>query len=81
LLNLDVLLARQALPAALSGVYAVALVLNKIAYWLPQAVGVIALPRLADAANRRRVVRTALLVRRGPFRGECALYAQRAARR
>jgi O-antigen/teichoic acid export membrane protein len=62
LLNLDVVLARQALPATLSGVYAVALVVNKIAYWLPQAVGVIALPRLADPANRGRVIRTALAV-------------------
>jgi O-antigen/teichoic acid export membrane protein len=62
LLNLDVVLARHVLPADLSGLYAVGAIVAKIAYWLPQAVGVIALPHLVNAAGRRRVVAVALLV-------------------
>jgi O-antigen/teichoic acid export membrane protein len=61
LLNLDVLLARNVLPAYGSGVYAVGLVLTKVAYWLPQAVAVVALPRLADRAGRRAVLRAGVL--------------------
>jgi O-antigen/teichoic acid export membrane protein len=53
LVNLDVILARTALPGHESGVYAVGAVLTKIAYWLPQAVAVILLPRLAHGAGRR----------------------------
>jgi O-antigen/teichoic acid export membrane protein len=61
LLNLDVILARNVLPAHGSGVYAVGLVLTKAAYWLPQAVAVVVLPRLADRANRRSVLRAGVL--------------------
>jgi O-antigen/teichoic acid export membrane protein len=61
LVNLDVILARTALPGHESGVYAVGAVLTKIAYWLPQAVGVILLPRLTDGAGRRAVLARGVL--------------------
>jgi O-antigen/teichoic acid export membrane protein len=60
LLNLDVLLARHHLPGALAGEYAVAAVFAKVAFWLPQGVGVVLLPRLADATSRSRAVRRAV---------------------
>ncbi|WP_369258832.1 hypothetical protein [Geodermatophilus amargosae] len=62
LVNLDVLLARHHLPADLAGEYAVGAVFAKVAYWLPQGVGVVVLPRLADAAARRRELPRALAV-------------------
>jgi O-antigen/teichoic acid export membrane protein len=61
LVNLDVILARTALPGHESGVYAVGAVLTKIAYWLPQAVAVIVLPRLADGAGRRAALARGVL--------------------
>jgi hypothetical protein len=60
LLNLDVLLARHHLPGALAGEYAVAAVFAKVAFWLPQGVGVVLLPRLADAGSRSRAVGRAI---------------------
>jgi hypothetical protein len=60
LLNLDVLLARHHLPAAASGEYAVAAIVTKVAFWLPQGVGVVLLPKLADAAGRHRALPSAL---------------------
>ncbi|WP_033442481.1 hypothetical protein [Saccharothrix sp. NRRL B-16314] len=54
LVNLDLVLARHALPVA-SGEYAVGAVLTKIAYWLPNAVAVMVLPRLAGAGRGRAV--------------------------
>lgn len=62
LVNLDLILARHVLPSADVGVYAVGAVVTKIAYWLPQAVGVIVLPRLADSTRRRRALRTATII-------------------
>ena len=50
LVNLDLVLARHQL-AAQAGGYAVGAVVTKIAYWLPQAVGVLVLPRMADAGR------------------------------
>jgi O-antigen/teichoic acid export membrane protein len=61
LLNLDMILARHVLTGQLSGAYAVGVIVSKIAYWLPQAVAVIVLPRLADPRGRRRTVRLALV--------------------
>jgi hypothetical protein len=60
LLNLDLLLARHHLPAAAAGEYAVGAIVGKIAFWLPQGVGVVLLPRLADEAHRRRALPAAL---------------------
>jgi hypothetical protein len=60
LLNLDVLLARHHLPAVATGEYAVASIVTKVAFWLPQGVGVVLLPKLADAAGRHRALPSAL---------------------
>ncbi|MDG4806748.1 polysaccharide biosynthesis protein [Micromonospora sp. WMMD1120] len=56
----DLLLARQLLPAADAGAYAVGTVLSKGALWAPQVAAVLALPRLARGDGRSRTV--ALLV-------------------
>lgn len=60
--NLDLLLARHRLPGDASGAYAVGAVLTKAAFWLPQAVSVVAFPRLADPRAGARVLRSAVLV-------------------
>jgi O-antigen/teichoic acid export membrane protein len=60
LLNLDLLLARHHLDAADAGEYAVGAIVAKVAFWLPQGVGVVLLPRLADEAHRRRLLPSAL---------------------
>jgi hypothetical protein len=60
LLNLDVLLARHHLPAVEAGEYAVGAIVAKVAFWLPQGVGVVLLPRLADPEHRRRLLTTGL---------------------
>ena len=56
LLNLDLLLARHHLPAAAAGEYAVGSIVTKVAFWLPQGVGVVLLPQLADDGHRRRLL-------------------------
>ena len=60
--NVDLLLARHRLPGDASGAYAVGAVLTKAAFWLPQAVSVVAFPRLADPLVGGRVLRSAVLV-------------------
>jgi O-antigen/teichoic acid export membrane protein len=60
LTNVDVLLARRYLPTRESGLYAVGAVFSKVAFWAPQAVVVLAFPRLADGRSAT-VLRTALL--------------------
>jgi O-antigen/teichoic acid export membrane protein len=60
LLNLDLLLARHHLTAVQAGEYAVGAIVAKVAFWLPQGVGVVLLPRLADEAHRRRLLPRAL---------------------
>ena len=60
LLNLDLLLARHHLSAADAGEYAVGGIVAKVAFWLPQGVGVVLLPRLADEAHRRQALPAAL---------------------
>ena len=62
LVNLDLVLARHTLPAGSAGEYALGAIVTKIAYWLPQAVGVLVLPRFAASSGRRRVLPVALLV-------------------
>ncbi|HEV7978663.1 polysaccharide biosynthesis protein [Amycolatopsis sp.] len=62
LVNLDLVLARHTLPATEAGEYALGAIITKIAYWLPQAVGVLVLPRFADPADRRRVLPFALAI-------------------
>lgn len=60
LLNLDLLLARHHLAAADAGEYAVGAIVAKVAFWLPQGVGVVLLPRLAEEAHRRQLLPAAL---------------------
>jgi O-antigen/teichoic acid export membrane protein len=60
LLNLDLLLARHHLPAADAGEYAVGAIIAKVAFWLPQGVGVVLLPRLADQTQHNRLLPAAL---------------------
>jgi len=60
LVNLDLVLARHTLPAAEAGEYALGAIVTKIAYWLPQAVGVLVLPRFAVVSGRRRALPVAL---------------------
>jgi O-antigen/teichoic acid export membrane protein len=60
LVNLDLLLARHHLPAAEAGGYAVAALFAKVAFWLPQGIGVVLLPHLAHARHRHRTLPLAL---------------------
>jgi O-antigen/teichoic acid export membrane protein len=53
LTNVDVLLARALLDAEEAGLYGVGAVIAKVAFWLPQFVGVVAFPRFADARRGR----------------------------
>ncbi len=62
LVNLDLVLARHTLPASEAGEYALGAIVTKIAYWLPQAVGVLVLPRFANGDDRRRILPAALAV-------------------
>ena len=62
LVNLDVLLARHYLSAELAGEYAVASIFAKVAFWLPQGVSVVLLPRLASAGGRRRLLPAAVVL-------------------
>ncbi|MFC9252254.1 lipopolysaccharide biosynthesis protein [Amycolatopsis thailandensis] len=62
LVNLDLVLARHTLPANEAGEYALGAIVTKIAYWLPQAVGVLVLPRFANGDDRRRILPAALAV-------------------
>jgi hypothetical protein len=57
----DLILARHLLPAAEAGAYAVGSVLTKGALWAPQAVTVLALPRLARGSRRALLTALALV--------------------
>lgn len=61
----DLILARQLLPAAESGAYAVGSVLTKGAIWAPQVVTVLALPKLARGDRRTRTVAVAVVAAGG----------------
>lgn len=56
LTNIDVLLARALLDAEDAGIYGAGAVIAKVAFWLPQFVGVVAFPRFADARRARATV-------------------------
>lgn len=62
LTNVDVLLARALLSAEDAGVYGVGAVIAKVAFWLPQFVGVVAFPRFADARRGKATVVSLLAV-------------------
>ncbi|MGZ9829151.1 polysaccharide biosynthesis protein [Tsukamurella ocularis] len=56
--SLDLLLARPVLGAAAGGTYALGAVAAKVAFWLPQAVGVVFYPQLATPERARGALRT-----------------------
>ncbi|KXO99486.1 lipopolysaccharide biosynthesis protein [Tsukamurella pseudospumae] len=58
--SLDLLLARPVLGAAAGGTYALGAVAAKVAFWLPQAVGVVFYPQLATPERARGALRTVL---------------------
>jgi O-antigen/teichoic acid export membrane protein len=60
--NLDLLLGRHVLTSVVSGRYAAGNVIAKVAFWLPQAVALAALPRLSRGAGRVKAMREALLL-------------------
>ncbi|MDP2622576.1 MAG: hypothetical protein Q8Q29_02125 [Actinomycetota bacterium] len=62
LTNVDVLLARHFLPAEQAGMYAAGAVVAKVAFWLPQFIGVIAYPRMADHRRGRTLLLAASAV-------------------
>lgn len=52
--SVDLLLSRTVLSPDDAGIYALGAIATKVAFWLPQAVGVVFYPRLADPATSRR---------------------------
>ncbi|WP_314038754.1 polysaccharide biosynthesis protein [Dietzia sp. CH92] len=62
LTSVDLLLARALLTPEDAGRYALGAVAAKAAFWLPQAVGTVLYPRMADPAGHRGAVRSALAV-------------------
>ncbi|WP_245650789.1 polysaccharide biosynthesis protein [Nocardia harenae] len=61
----DLILARIVLDEADAGRYALGTIATKIAFWLPQAVGVVLYPRMAQPAQSARAIRDALAVLSG----------------
>ncbi|MFT3660872.1 MAG: polysaccharide biosynthesis protein [Gordonia sp. (in: high G+C Gram-positive bacteria)] len=57
--SLDLLLSRTVLSADDAGIYALGAVATKAAFWLPQAVGVVVYPRLADPVRSTAALRSA----------------------
>ena len=60
LTTMDVLLARYHLDPGAAGEYALGAVITKIAFWLPQGVGVVLLPHLGDGRKRAALLPGAL---------------------
>ncbi len=60
--SIDLLLARTVLTPDDAGIYALGAIATKVAFWLPQAVGVVFYPRLADPATSRRSLVHAIAV-------------------
>jgi O-antigen/teichoic acid export membrane protein len=65
IMTVDVLLAKRFLPAEDAGLYGAGAVITKVALWLPYAVTMIALPRLAVATHRKVALRVSVLVLAG----------------
>ncbi|MFC8044893.1 polysaccharide biosynthesis protein [Nocardia sp. NPDC057353] len=61
----DLILARIVLDEADAGRYALGTIATKIAFWLPQAVGVVLYPRMAQPTQSARAIRDALAVLSG----------------
>ncbi|WP_439030484.1 lipopolysaccharide biosynthesis protein [Gordonia terrae] len=60
--SVDLLLSPQVLDSVDVGVYALGAIATKVAFWLPQAIGVVFYPRLADPARSRASLRQAVTV-------------------
>ncbi len=60
--SVDLLLSRSVLTASEAGVYALGAVATKAAFWLPQAIGVVVYPRLADPVRSSDALRRGLSV-------------------
>ncbi|WP_238423141.1 lipopolysaccharide biosynthesis protein [Gordonia sp. 'Campus'] len=60
--SVDLLLSPQVLDSVEVGVYALGAIATKVAFWLPQAIGVVFYPRLADPARSRASLRQAVTV-------------------
>lgn len=60
--SVDVLLSRTALTAGDAGIYALGAVVTKVAFWLPQAIGVVFYPRLSDPLTSGPALRRAVIV-------------------
>lgn len=58
--SVDLLLSRPILGEQDAGVYALGTIATKAAFWLPQAIGVVLFPQLADAARSSAALRTAV---------------------
>lgn len=63
--SLDLLLSRPVLGATAAGTYALGAVAAKVAFWLPQAVGVVFFPQLATPERSRSALRTMVLLLSG----------------
>ena len=63
--SLDLLLSRPVLGAAAAGTYALGAVAAKVAFWLPQAVGVVFYPQLATPDRARGALRTVVALLTG----------------
>lgn len=62
LTTIDVLIARALLGPTDAGLYGVGAIIAKIAFWLPQFVGVVAFPRFADGRRARATALSLLAV-------------------
>ncbi|MDJ0395564.1 polysaccharide biosynthesis protein [Rhodococcus sp. G-MC3] len=60
--SVDLMLARVQLSSEAAGLYALGAVATKAAFWLPQAVGVVLYPRMANPAHSAKALRSAMAV-------------------
>ncbi|NLE78227.1 MAG: polysaccharide biosynthesis protein [Rhodococcus sp.] len=60
--SMDLVIARMVLTNEDAGLYALGAVATKVAFWLPQAVGVVLYPRMANPVHSASAVRSALAV-------------------
>lgn len=60
--SMDLVIARIVLGNDDAGLYALGAVATKAAFWLPQAVGVVLYPRMANPAHSAQAIRSALAV-------------------
>ncbi len=63
--SIDLIMAKALLTDDQAGLYAMGAIATKVAFWLPQAVGVVLYPRMARADQSRAAVRLTLAVLAG----------------